>query len=150
MKFFFVIKSIFNHTSDSTDQGWAGKDIFEFPFPVFAFAGNTCCLSLPTRQQILLPATKNVAGEFEIVLPEISGNLPFVAGKHIAGNHSSFCRNLPEIRFSSEGVGNIQTTMRPKTTKNPQELRNSGQFSRFIPSPCTYLNNVGNIRTDFS
>lgn len=24
------------------------------------------------------------------VLPEISGNLPFVAGKHIAGNHADF------------------------------------------------------------
>ena len=88
--------------SHSSKQGWAGKDFFEFPFPVFAFAGNTCCLSLPTRQQILLPATKNVADEFEIVLPEISGNLPFVAGKHIAGNHSSFCRKFDSVQRGSE------------------------------------------------
>ena len=110
---------------ETLNQGWAGKNIFEFPFPVFAFAGNTCCFLLPTRQHILLPATKNVAGKSEIVLPEISGNLLFVAGKHIAGNQSVFSGNFSRLLPVNFFMENMKRALKLITESEPTFIQSS-------------------------
>ena len=68
------------------EQGWAGNDLFAFPFLAFAFAGNARCFLLPIGKEILLPAKKPLPVPVRNCCRKVAGKLP----ETLAGN-------LPEI-----------------------------------------------------